>query len=100
MQRHIILNHHSFLSFHVKRNLLFETLEKFILRCSYCPTHLNIRLYRLTICLMSVNEINVFSALLLLKIKMVSVTTQAVLASTYTMEDGYDKNERPSEYTY
>lgn len=29
---------------------------------------------------------------------MVSVTTQPAIASTYTMEDGYDKNERPSKY--
>lgn len=42
--------------------------------------------------------IEYFSVLLLLKIKMVSVTTQAVIASTYTMEEGYDKNERPSKY--
>lgn len=30
---------------------------------------------------------------------MVSVSTQAVIASTYTMDEGYDKNERPSKYT-
>lgn len=35
----------------------------------------------------------------MLKIEMVYATTQAVIASSYTMEDGYDKNERPSKYS-
>ncbi|XP_037044124.1 glycine receptor subunit alpha-4-like isoform X2 [Bradysia coprophila] len=43
--------------------------------------------------------VQIICALILLKIKMVSVSTQAVIASTYTMDEGYDKNERPSALT-
>lgn len=39
----------------------------------------------------------IFSAIVLLKIKMITMTPQSSIQTPYTMDPGYDKNSRPSE---
>lgn len=38
-----------------------------------------------------------FSAIILLKIKMITMTPQSTIQTPYTMDSGYDKNSRPSK---